>query len=98
MKLLRSNPYNSAALAVILAVITFHCFEAFDNTLHSEWLRQNIHLFTPVIPGILILIGVARKEYYLLPVINILLIAGHYYFIKVLNDIGRAGAGVIQLL
>ncbi len=98
MKFLKANPLNFSALILILIAFVFNCVEAFDNTLYTKWLRQNIHLFTPIIPALLLTIGIMRKENFILFAINLLLIGSHYYFIKILNDIGRAGAGVLKLL
>ena len=98
MKFLSANRLNFSALILILIAFVFNCVEAFDNTLYTKWLRQNIHLFTPIIPALLLIIGIIRKENFILFAINLLLIGGHYYFIKILNDIGRAGACALKLL
>jgi len=55
-------------------------------------------LLTPIITALLIIIGIIRKDNLILFVINLLLIGSRYYFIKILNDIGRAEAGVRKLL
>lgn len=95
---IKSNRFNCSALVLIIIVIGFHLIEAFDNTLYNDWFRQNIHLFTPAVPAVFLVIGIIRKERFLLVLINLFLLFGHYYSIQFLSDIGKAGAGVLEML
>ena len=95
---LSANRYNFSAFLLTLGALVFSLVEAFDNTLFTNWFRQNIHLFTPLLPLCLMIIGAIKKESLVACLVNMLLLAGHYYFIWSLFSIGRSGADVIKLL
>lgn len=98
MNFIRANKYQFSALLLALPFVLFGYSEAVDNTLYTNWFRQNIHLFTPILPLCMMIIGFIKKENLAVLLVNFLLLAGHYYFIWSLHGIGRAGAGVIKLL
>ena len=98
MKFIGDNKFNFSALILILIEFVFSYVEAFYNTISTSWLRENIHLFTPILPAFLLIVAIRRRENLLIFSLNLLLLGVHYYFLKVVNDIGRAGAATLKLL
>lgn len=98
MKFIRDNKYNFSALILILIEFFFSYVETFDNTISTSWFRENIHLFTPILPAFLLIVAIRRRENLLIFSFNLLLLRAHYYFRKVVNDIGGTGAAALKLL
>lgn len=98
MKFIRDNKFNFSALILILGEFVFSYVESFDNTINLNWFRENVHLFIPILPTILLIVAIRRRENFLIFFFNLLLLGAHYYLLKVVNDIGRAGAATLKLL
>lgn len=86
------------ALAGMLLILIWSVLEAFDNVVYSNWWRQNIHFFTPVIPVAFSLKAVIRHERKVLSFLVLISLALHYFFLYTMWTIGLAANEVFRLL
>jgi len=84
--------------ALLVVLLSLSLLEAFDKVLYSNWWRQNIHLFTPLPTVSLLFASHVRRENFLVLLVNLVLLAVHYYFLWFIFQIGRGGAAVFRLL
>ena len=94
----RNNKTSLCGAASALLVLAFNLIEAFGNVFYTNWFRNNIHLFTPILPGFLVVTGILRKESVVISVISFIIISLHYSVIYVLYLIGFGAAGALKWL
>lgn|GEM_PF-5944856 len=87
-----------SALALLALFLSFSLAEAFDNILFTNWWRQNIHLFTPLLIAPFLIASRLRRENTWILFTILILLAIHYYFLWAIYEIGKAGAAVFRLL
>ena len=94
--------FNIAALLSNLIIIAFTLVDCFDNVLYTDWFRENIHWFLPLIPSSLLVFAFRRRENKIFSIINIALIVVHYlicyWIFDFLFGIGQAGAAIFKML
>ena len=94
----RDNSVGLIAFVLSASLLAFAAVEAFDTVIYTNWLRANIHWFTPALPAVMVAIALARKESKVPITLAVLLMAIQYGLLGTLAAIGRAGADVLRLL